>query len=402
MSFFKQYFTLNNFIYGLFAALFLSLFIYFEHFGVTHHAINSLFGLIGFYILIHSNPKILACAGFFIGIFWFYWIALSFRYYDLAWMVPFVIVAVALVYALLFYLIGRLHPLLKISALLLLGYLPLLGFDWMRPEIVFVNSYFGVEKWQFGVVLISLYLARANKSFLLLLLFAIDLSAAKEVKKENITLVSTQIQQDQKWLAHNQKEHVQTVINKTNTAIQKGKDLIVFPESFITSFLNTYPKLLFRLTNLSKDITIVTGSLYLAHNRAKNSAYIFRDGRLKIAHKVVLVPFGEANPLPQFLSDIVNTIFYDGAPDYESAKSFTHFLIDDTKYTCAICYEATDPKLYKQNPKNVIAISNNAWFSPSIQPTLQKLLMAHYVLLEDVTLFHSANKSPSFILKKVQ
>ncbi len=393
---------MNNFIYGLSAALFLSLFIYLDHFSLSHPLINTLFGLTGFFMILRASRRQLIFAGFFTGIFWFYWIALSFRYYDLAWMIPFVVFGIGAVYGVLFYLLGRLHPLLRIAALVLLGYLPLLGFDWFRPELVFVDSYLGIQKWQFGIVLLSLYLSTRHKGFLLFVLLALDFSSVKEVEDSNIQPLSTQIAQDQKWQPKNREKYTDFVINQSRKAAQSGKRMIIFPESFITDYLNKNKTLIKRLKRISRDITIVTGSLYLENGRAKNSAYIFQNGQMEIAHKVVLVPFGEANPLPAFLSDIINDIFYDGAPDYESAAAFTTFSISKNDYTAAICYEATDYTLYTKNPKRVIAISNNAWFTPSVQPTLQKLLMAHFVRLHGVRIYHSANASPSFILKKVQ
>ena len=47
----------------------------------------------------------------------------------------------------------------------------------------------------------------------------------------------------------------------------------------------------------------------------------------------------------------------------------------------------------------VIAMSNNAWFTPSIEPTLQKLLMRFYARKNGVTIYHSANYKGTGIIK---
>jgi len=118
---------------------------------------------------------------------------------------------------------------------------------------------------------------------------------------------------------------------------------------------------------------------------------------------VVLVPFGESNPLPDFLSDWVNKVFYDGAVDYKASKDVIDYKIDEKTYRNAICFEATSEKLYAKNtqgerPKNMIAISNNGWFTPSIEPTLQKLLLQYYSKKYGTTIYHAVNMSDSYMI----
>ncbi len=47
----------------------------------------------------------------------------------------------------------------------------------------------------------------------------------------------------------------------------------------------------------------------------------------------------------------------------------------------------------------MIATSNNAWFTPSIEPTLQKLLLKYYAKKYDVTIFHSINGSENYTIR---
>ena len=76
-----------------------------------------------------------------------------------------------------------------------------------------------------------------------------------------------------------------------------------------------------------------------------DSTYIFANNRILVANKVVLVPFGESNPLPDFLSDWVNDVFYDGAVDYIASKEVSDYKIGNTLYRNAICFEATSETL---------------------------------------------------------
>jgi len=106
---------------------------------------------------------------------------------------------------------------------------------------------------------------------------------------------------------------------------------------------------------------------------------------------MVLVPFGEYIPLPKFMQKIINDFFFNGEADFSHANNPTDFIVKGTKFRNAICYEATTDAIFKGDVKYVIAISNNGWFVPSIEPTLQNLLMKFYERKYDVTIFHSVN-----------
>ncbi|MDU9800000.1 apolipoprotein N-acyltransferase, partial [Helicobacter pylori] len=45
-----------------------------------------------------------------------------------------------------------------------------------------------------------------------------------------------------------------------------------------------------------------------------------------------------------------------------------------------------------------IVMSNNAWFSPSIEPTLQRTLLKYYARRYGKIILHSTNFSTSYIL----
>ena len=132
-----------------------------------------------------------------------------------------------------------------------------------------------------------------------------------------------------------------------------------------------------------------------------NVSYHFSKTNVVVAKKVVLVPFGEEIPLPKFFVDLINNTFYNGAEDFKKANKATDFDIKGIKFRNAICYEATSEKIYKElnGLKYMIAISNNAWFTPSTEPILQKLLLQYYAKKYNITIFHSINGSNNYIIR---
>jgi len=163
--------------------------------------------------------------------------------------------------------------------------------------------------------------------------------------------------------------------------------------------MNKSPKLIEQLLKLSYKITIITGSLLIEDKKHYNVTYMFKNGRYEVAKKLVLVPFGEYIPLPNFAQKFINDTFFSGASDFITADKPTDFIIKGTKFRNAICYEATCQEIYDGDVKFVIASSNNAWFAPSIEPTIQKLLMRYYARKNGVTIYHSANYKGTGIIK---
>lgn len=314
------------------------------------------------------------------------------------------------VYAIIFYIPTKLihkitsihiQLLLKSITLLLISYIHPFGFDWLKIELIFTNSYLGVFNWQFMLILITLSLFIIYKKYPILIALLITLNLPYEGSKvnSNIELITTNTPISDKWNPSKHREQFQDIYQHIKNAIEHKKKIVVLPESVFPIFLNKSLVHIENLKQLSKHITIVTGALYVENNTPKNSTYIFQNGEYQVASKVVLVPFGESNPLPDFLSDIVNNIFYDGAIDYVSHNEITDYKVNNETYRNAICFEATSQELYETPANNMIAISNNGWFTPSIQPTLQKILLQYYSKKYKTTIYHSVNMSKSYIIQ---
>lgn len=401
----KTFFSFNEIKTALLIALSFSSFIYLYHFGLDFFLLNTLLGLYAFYLLIESNKKTLLFAGFFIGLLWFYWIGFSFRYYNMAWAVPLVSLGFGLIYATIFWLISLAsHPLLRAGMLFLLSLFEPFDFNWLQPELVFLNTYFGIEKWQYALILLALALSiqfKEKKSllFLLILLPALDFSMIKlQENPLNIALIQTDIDQAKKWNPYYAPSIIKDNLNAIDHAIENKKDLVILPESVFPMFLNRDLALMRKLKEKSRSISILTGSLYYEDQHNFNASYFFQDGEVQIAKKMVLVPFGEYIPLPSFLARPINEAIFGGASDYLSASKPSDFVIKGFTFRNAICYEATCHELFEDNPSFMIAISNNAWFAPSIEPSLQKLLMKFYAKKHNTIIFHSANSAGGGII----
>jgi apolipoprotein N-acyltransferase len=382
----RQYISTFELTRGFFIALLGSAFIYLEYWGFSHPLPITLFGLISLYLLLQAKKQVWFFSGFFIGVFWFWWISLSFKHYNMPWAIPIGLIAVALSYGILFWLIAFLAEnfskyisiiyhsklvsvprkdqkilpahkeilnqvqddgisiLFKAIFLLLLSYIHPFGFDWFKPELMFVESYLGIEKWQFALILTAIVLSLWKKQPLYL--FAVFLAyqpvnIGTATIPGNIQIVTTHISVKDKWNKSLQATQFDTFFKTIDQAIDANKTLIILPESVFPVFINRSQELIDKLQKRAKHISIVTGGLYWDGKTPRNSTYIFTNGKIMVANKVVLVPFGESNPLPDFLSDWVNKVFYDGAVDYKASKNIIDYKFDKETYSNAICFEAT-------------------------------------------------------------
>ena len=400
------YFTRIYLIKAFVIALSLCAFIYSDYFGYRILLLNSLFALVGFWLLLGEKREVWFWSGFFTGIFWFYWISFSFIYYDLVFMIPLIVVSVALFYALLFWIIGYLGKTIYIQALLLLGisFIEPFGFNWLKIELPLLHSYFKPTTLSLALIFIGIILLKTMpKGYKLLALplfiFTCNVNEPKiQPPLLNVALPSMHIPHSQRWDKNYQHEAILLNFKMIEEAIEQGKELIVLPESAFPLYLNREEFLVDKLLSYSNQIAIITGSLTYENEQFFNSSYFFYDGKMEIAHKIVLVPFGEEVPFPEFLVTLINKLFFDGAKDYAKAKEPYDFKFKEVTLRSAICFEATKDKLYEGNPKHMIAISNNAWFSPSIEQTLQYLLLEFYAKKYNTVIYHSANAGKNGVI----
>ena len=410
-SFFKRYFNTNSLIVAILFSLPIYLSLMGDSFWVK--LLNSTVAIIALYLFLNIKHSFFQ-TGFFIGIFWFWWVGLSFRYYGLSYIIPLVVLFLGIGYGLVFWVINRLFSLIKKEifniplstylwgAFLIFGfdYLRPFTFDWLKPEVLIANSFFAPLKTTLALLVISALLFKPKRPLFIIPLFlALFIPAPKTpLPPLKIKLITTYVPQDKKWEKSYIPIEIQNNFRHIQKAIKENYDAVVLPESAFPLFLNIHKDLMQKLKLLSYRITIVTGALHLKNKKFYNSTYIFENGKVTILDKHVLVPFGEYIPLPFFQKEI-NEIFFAGASDYATSKNFGIFSIKGIKFINAICYEATLKELYKLPPKYVIALSNDAWFTPSIQPVLQKLLIMVYAKQYKKVVFHSINGFKSYVIQ---
>jgi len=396
---------------GFGIALLYSSFIYAEHFALSYSIFNTFAALAAFYLLLKAPLRVILSAGFFIGLFWFYWIGYSFKYYHVGWMTPFITFFFALLYTLFFGTLALTKsPLYRAAILFGLSFVEPMDWNWLQVELPFIDTFFGVEKWQYALILaalsLPLYLA-SSKEFgrfrygpLILLVAAVDFSSPQYTEPGlKIKLYAPTLLQEEKWLPQNREEIILENLTVIRDAIKEKYDLVVLPESAFPLFLNRTQQLESLLREYSHHIDIITGALYVENRLHYNVSYHFSQGKMQIAKKLVLVPFGEYIPLPSFLKQWVNTTFFDGASDFVTADRPSDFTVKGVTFRNAICYEATCEEIYEGDPAYLIALSNNGWFHPSIEPTLQKLLMRFYAKKHHSIIYHSANMGGAGIVK---
>ena len=404
----KKYYNplLVDLAFGITCALLFSAFLYLEHFGFTIKLLNTIFGILALAMLLYMPKKAILIAGFFIGLLWFYWIGYSFKYNGVGYMEPIITILFAFVY-MLFFGVLALSNSIPIRALLLFGlsFVEPFDFNWLQIELLFVDSYIGIFKYQLAIVLLAIsipsYIKNSYKYAslgLIVLALNFNQTAPKDAPLK-IKLISTDIKQEEKWEQESLVPTVKLIYKEIEDAIIDKYDVVIFPESVFPFYMNKSPRIMEELKDFSYEIAVVAGSLLKEQDAHYNVTYMFNQGEYKVAKKLVLVPFGEYIPLPSFAKDFVNNLFFAGASDFKTAKEPTDFIIKGVKFRNAICYEATCQEIYEGDVEFVIASSNNAWFYPSIEPTLQKLLMRFYARKNSATIYHSANWRGTGIVK---
>lgn len=387
--------------------------------------------------------------GFFAGILLLYWIALSFRYTPFPFLIPLVWLGIGFIIGAIFWvLLFFKHIIFRIFTLMILGSIHPFGFDWLVPQSFFAYSAFGVSEWDFffvivGVALLAVALLRSDINFpkkskkshsssvrpsvricigffgVISLALALDMDGlggkhtqtstdsstqliAKSSTdssdlflKENFALTQTYFKQDFKWSKSALDEIKEATFSTIEQAKINGKKAIILPETILPIVLDSQIATLEELQSISDDIAIILGAFSKPNF---NSTYIIHKGEVQILNKVILAPFGEKMPLPDFLAKPLLKLFFGIDEGLDSASAPQDFVLFERVFRNAICYEGTSKELYADSPNLVVMISNNGWFYPSIEPYLQRTLMKYYARKAKSTILHSANLSPSFIL----
>lgn len=405
----NRYFSTKIIIKAFVSALMISNFIYLSIFeSEILNLISPFITIFGIYLLIFQTRAGFFLSGFFVGILWFYWISFSFIYYDLVFLIPLVVIFIGVVYGFMFFLASLFSfVFLRAIALFLVSYIAPFGFNWLNLEATLVLGIFNPSPKGLILIFLSAYLLKLEKFYkflaILPLIFAIQIDTKEpNFIPFNLELTNTDISQKIKWDKSQKNALIDENLKLINKAISQKKDAILLPESAFVTFLDHEKNLQNELLKLSEKIAIIGGGLAYENKQIYNSTYLFYNGKMSRFDKLVLVPFGEEIPLPEFIKPLINRLFFDGASDFSTAKKVGEYEIFNTKITNAICYEATSDKIYINRPKIVFAITNNGWFKTqnfnSTEPILQRLLLKYYATKYGTTIYHAVNGSKSEII----
>ncbi|MCH5336193.1 MAG: apolipoprotein N-acyltransferase [Campylobacter sp.] len=413
LSFFLKKFNPNSNIFKItkvfFVAFLLSNSIYLSFFeNIVFETLSPFLAIWGLVLLLRSkSAKEYFWIGFFVGIFWFWWVGLSSIYFNLNYLVPLIIVFMGIFYGILFRICHLFKfDFLRLCAIFCLSFIHPLGFDWLNWGIFSVYGFFDADTR--GTICIFLiayfyyekYISRYYKMAIILTLFFIGFHYEQKNSADlnlNYELLNTNISQDQKYVMENIQNHSNALIKEIINAIKEQKKLIVLPESAFAfdlenDFNAEYQKI---LKQLSHKIIIITGAFSTKENQIYNSTYIFNQGEVYILNKHFLVPFGEEIP---FFKSLVKKYFLPNIGEFSKGTVQSKYTLNGQSITNAICYEATKERIYKDS-ELIIALSNNAWFNHSSEYKLQQLLMKFYANKYGVSIYHSVNGKENAIIK---
>ncbi len=379
--------------------------------------------------------------GFFVGIFGFYWMTLSFRFQDLGMVIPFGILAVGIIYGILLWVLCYFQNLIwRLFVLVLLFVIHPLDFNWLNLAYLSAYSVFAASLLSMLCIgfaccfIITKHIVRLFVPCLFLLAF--DYNTTIQIPQLHAKIIETQYPQDIRWLPENQTKIIHNNLQAINQAIQDGYPLVILPETSFPLLLNTENTLYQTLLALSHKITIVAGAMRLqqatlypqnimqlspitldtlTHNATThspessyintpnmqigyyNTIYIFAKGHSLIADKNALVPFGETLPFNAFLSPIFEQFFGEKF-GFNQGNGIVTFVTQGFHIAIANCYEGTMALPYKTGAKYVLMLSNNAWFEPSTQHFMQQMIAKYYARSYQAFVYHATNYTPKAII----
>ena len=293
---------------------------------------------------------------------------------------------------------------------------------------------------------------------LLIATYDYDLDVVEDsfMKNKVVSVIPTNYKQDYRWKIQSQEKIIDDNFAQIDRAIDEGYQMVLLPETSFPFLLNKNKFFLNELLERSENIVILAGGLRLEeknevekpftkkldpevwkrkvrtrvlwginnssdikdsiildlskigvrsshfaneHSIKKgtyNSYYIFSQGSIGIADKVALVPFGEKLPFgwitEEFLKKLGIQSPFNEAEKLVSIKWRLHSI------TIANCYEATLPLPYQTGAKHIFVGSNNAWFYPSSQYHLQRMIIKYYARQYGSFVYHATNMTPAFVI----
>ncbi|HKO54875.1 MAG TPA: apolipoprotein N-acyltransferase, partial [Thermoanaerobaculia bacterium] len=202
-------------------------------------------------------------------------------------------------------------------------------------------------------------------------------------------LLQPNISQEMRWSNENVLSIYQRMIGMTGEAVQRGVQVVIWPESTVPLSFSSTDFYRDEIESLSQThgTDIILGSVAedaKQPSRIWNAAFLISGGRT-IGHydKIRLVPFGEYVPLRKMLFFAEKLVHEVGEFAFGTRETP---LVGRFEYGPAICYEIVYPQITRTQVRNgadvLITITNDAWYDGTSAPR-QHLNQARLRAVED-------------------
>ncbi|HCG77278.1 MAG: apolipoprotein N-acyltransferase [bacterium (Candidatus Ratteibacteria) CG_4_10_14_3_um_filter_41_18] len=213
--------------------------------------------------------------------------------------------------------------------------------------------------------------------FILLLAFFFGIGQMKKIsgitaKEIKVSLVQGNIPSLQKWETFSKEKNIKIYSALTEKAAKNNPDLVIWPESAISTYLKLDRPIQKRLFELAKakKFYLLAGSLDQRSGKNYNSAFLISpQGRIKDTYdKIHLVPYGEyvlggeSFPfLKRFVAKAAGFI-----PDFSPGENYTIFSLPEGNFATLICFEDIFSELSRRFTKKganfLVNITDDSWF----------------------------------------
>jgi apolipoprotein N-acyltransferase len=226
-----------------------------------------------------------------------------------------------------------------------------------------------------------------------------------------VALVHTNVPRDQKWDVAQRRSILERNESLTRTAAATAPQLIVWPETAVPGDVEHHAPLRQRVSQAAREanVTLLVGSSEHAKftdkrllDRRYNSMYLFSPAGELAGHyrKIVLVPFGEYEPLqgivpwPKLIAATMGS--------HIPGDRYTVFTLGSVPFSTVICWEIVFPDLVRhfvqRGARFIVNATNEAWFAGTSMPDQMLAISVFRAVENRVAVARSANYGISAII----
>ncbi len=192
----------------------------------------------------------------------------------------------------------------------------------------------------------------------------------------DVAVVQPNIHLIQKRKSGSAHENIASLLNDSRLAIENNVDLIVWPESSISSnVLQGNDYYLQWIQGKLQSSKLISGIPYYSDQDSErknyNSAVLIQtDSIQNVYHKIQLVPMAEYIPLSDLFPSLKELNL--GQANFTRGTEYTIMDVNTVKCAAMICFESTFPSLSRQFVQNgaqvLIYLVNDGWYEHPPEP----------------------------------